>query len=71
MEKNLFPYISEKYNITNPKLVKWALHKLLNSMSRFTDDKILLTYFPFTKNPTLKLFISTINNNVIKKSKSA
>lgn len=71
MEKELFPYISNKLNIDNPRTVKWDLQKLLDSMTRYTDNKILLSYFPYTKHPTLKVFITTIDNNIIKKSKSA
>ena len=71
MEKELFPYISNKLNIDNPKSIKWSLQKLLDSMTRYTKTETILNYFPYTKHPTLKVFITTINDNVIKKSKIA
>lgn len=71
MEKELFPYVSNKLNIDNPKSIKWSLQKLLDSMTRYTKTETILNYFPYTKHPTLKVFITTINDNVIKKSKTA
>lgn len=71
MEKDLFPYISNKLNIDNPKSIKWSLVKLLDSMTRYTKTEIILNCFPYTKHPTLKAFIVTIDKNIMKKTKIA
>ena len=67
MEKDLFPYVSNKLNVDNWKTIKWSLQKLMDSMTRYTKTEIILKYFPYTKHPTLKVFISTINDRVLEK----
>lgn len=62
IEKLLFPKIAIQLGINNHKTIKWSLEKLINSMARFTDSKIILDHFPYTKKPTTKMFLSEINN---------
>ncbi len=69
MEKELFPYLSEKIKQDTPQNVKWSLQKLMVSMIRYTDTEIILDYFPYTKHPTLKAFLSTINEKISKENK--
>lgn len=71
MEGELFPYISEKLNIDDPKYIKWSLQKLMKSMSRYTNSEIISNYFIDTRNPTLKVFIITIDDKIIEKLKEA
>ena len=66
MEKELFPYLSSSIKLDTPNNVKWSLQKLMVSMIRYTDTEIILRYFPYTKRPTLKVFITTINSIVEK-----
>lgn len=71
MEGELFPYISKKLNIDDPKYIKWSLQKLMKSMSRYTNSEIISDYFIDTRNPTLKVFITTIDDKIIEKLKEA
>lgn len=69
VEKNLFPCVAQKLKVKNPKNIKWNLRKLIESMVRYTNTETILKYFPYTKNPTTKMFISRINENLISKYK--
>ena len=69
MENKLFFKVSQKNNIKNNKEIKWSIQKTLTSMERYTDTATILKYFPYTKNPTLKTFISEISEIIIKKYK--
>lgn len=69
MEKRLFTIVAKKFKIDNPKIIKWSIQKAIASMSRYTPTNILHQYFPYTKNPTTKTFITTINDILIKKYK--
>lgn len=67
IEKYLFPSVAKKLNIKKPQTIKWTLIKLLDSMVRYTDTEIILKYFPYTQNPTTKIFISMVNECLISK----
>ena len=69
MEKELFPYLSEKMKLDTPENVKWSMQKLMVSMIRYTDTEKILEYFPYTKHPTLKAFLTTINEKISKENK--
>ena len=60
MEKELFGKVADENNLNNTNIVKWSIHKAIVSMERYTDSNIILKYFPYTKNPTSKVFISRI-----------
>lgn len=67
IEKYLFPSIAKKLNVKKPQTVKWSLIKSLDSMVRYTDTEIILKYFPYTQNPTTKMFIVMMNECIISK----
>ena len=69
MENKLFCRVSQENNIKNNKEIKWSIQKALTSMERYTNTTAILRYFPYTKNPTLKTFISEISQIIIKKYK--
>lgn len=60
MEKELFGKVADENNLNNTNIVKWSIHKAIVSMERYTDSNIILKYFPYTKNPTSKVFILRI-----------
>lgn len=69
IEKDLFPCVAEKLNVKKPQTIKWTLRKLIDSMVRYTNTETILKYFPYTKNPTTKMFISMMNACLISKSR--
>ena len=62
IEKDLFPCVAEKLNVKKPQTIKWTLRKLIDSMVRYTNT--ILKYFPYTANPTTKMFISMMNEKL-------
>ena len=67
LEKDLFPCVAEKLNVKKTQTIKWTLKKLIDSMVRYTNTDTILKYFPYTNNPTTKMFISTMNEYLISK----
>lgn len=64
MEKELFPLVAKNNNIESGIQVKWALQKLISSMSRYTNKETLKEYFSYNLKPSVKTFIITINERV-------
>ena len=46
IEKLLFPNIAYQLKIDNPKVIKWSIQKLMDSMIRYTENDVILKYFP-------------------------
>ena len=69
LEKNLYPYIAKQYNNSDPLKIKWAIEKSINSMNRYTVEKILKKFFRNSKKICTKYFIeeiiSIINDNKV------
>lgn len=65
IEKILFPHVAIQLKIDNPKVIKWSIHKLIDSMIRYTDEKIILRYFPHNNKPTIKSFLSFMYSSLI------
>lgn len=61
IEKYVFPTIAKEFNISNFKNVKWSLQKLIDSMVRYTKKEIVLNNFPYTEKPTIKMFLTMMN----------
>ncbi len=66
LERKLYPHIASQFMIANPSKVKWSIEKSLNSMYRYTDNKILEKFFPNSKKLSPKYFIETIISSTIK-----
>ena len=64
MEKEIFPLVAKNNNIESTIQVKWALQKLISSMSRYTNKETLKEYFSYNLKPSVKTFITTINEQV-------
>ena len=64
---NLYPFIANQFIDTTPSKIKWSIEKSINSMYRYTDNKILEKFFPKLKRLSPKYFIETIIS-YIKKS---
>lgn len=62
LEKNLYPYIAKRHNVSNPLKIKWSIEKTLNSMYRYTEFETLQIYFPNMKKIPPKFFIKTVVN---------
>lgn len=69
MEKDLFFKVSQENHLQNSNIIKWSIQKSIVSMERYTDTNTILKYFPYSKNPTSKMFISTLSEIIIKKYK--
>lgn len=67
IEKDLFPCVAEKLNVKKSQTIKWTLRKSIDSMVRYTNTDTILKYFPYTTNPTTKMFISMMNECLISK----
>lgn len=67
LERKLYPHIANQFMIANPSKIKWSIEKSINSMYRYTDNKILEKFFPKLKRLSPKYFIETIIS-YIKKS---
>lgn len=67
IEKDLLPCVAEKLNVKDSKTIKWTLRKMIISMVRYTDTKTIQQYFPYTKNPTTKMFLTMINEHINQK----
>ena len=64
IEKLVYTKIAKKFNIDNSKKVKWSILKLLKSMIRYSKKEIVKRYFPYTLNPTPKIFIKEVSDIV-------
>lgn len=64
IEKLIYPIIAQKHDLNNISRIKWCIIKTLNSMVRFTDNKIIYTYFSRKTNITPKYFMSVIYNTI-------
>ena len=68
IERDLFPCVAKSLKIKNPQTIKWNIRKLIDSMVRYTDREVILKYFnTYSKNPTPKLFLKIVNENIINK----
>lgn len=69
MEKELFPLVAKNNNIESAIQIKWALQKLISSMSRYTNKETLKEYFSYDLKPSVKTFVITINEQIVLKCK--
>lgn len=67
MEKNLFFRVAQDNHLSNSNMIKWSIQKTIISMERYTKNKVILEYFPFSTNPTSKVFISTMREIITNK----
>ena len=69
IEKELFPIIAKEVQVKKVENIKWSIQKTIKSMIRYTNKEKIAEYFPNIKIPTPKLFITTLNNIILKKYK--
>lgn len=61
IERELFPQVAKVFGVKKTQTIKWCMQKTVKSMIKYTDKKTIACYFPSVSNPSLKLFITTLN----------
>ena len=64
MEANLFPLVAKKFQSKTGSNVKWSIQKTIKSMIRYTSTSRIEKIFGTTRIPTIKFFLTTINNSI-------
>ncbi len=66
MREGLYKKVSQNYNNVTEYNIKWTIEKSIESIRRYTSEKIMNTYFNLKRKESLtpKLFITTIVYNL-------
>ena len=66
MRDGLYKKVSQNYNNVTEYNIKWTIEKSIESIRRYTSEKIMNTYFNLKRKESLtpKLFITTIVYNL-------
>ncbi len=60
-KRDLYPKVAKKNTVKNSLRIQWALEKTIYAMNKYSDEKVINTFFPYGS-PTPKSFIIRISN---------